>query len=317
MPVIADGGIRYSGRHREGDRRRRAHGDAGQPVRRHRRVAGRDRALSGPLVQELSRHGHASRAMQQGSSDRYFQELEKEDPIAAAEKLVPEGIEGRVPYKGALSNVIHQLMGGLRAAMGYCGCAHDRRTAHARRVRRDHVGRHARVARPRRADRQGSAELSGGGMSVSFHVHNRNPRIDGGTVAFPHPHPRFRRAVHPADRAPPARNARLLRDPSLRRRRRLRARVRAEGHRPFGQPGERDGRRHAARTRGGVDRSACRCSASATACRRWPHSWAAGSSPAGCASSATPRCARADIRRCCATRGPHERRKATACSTSG
>ena len=60
-------------------------------------------------------------AMQQGSSDRYFQELEKEDPIAAAEKLVPEGIEGRVPFKGPLSAVIHQLMGGLRAAMGYCG----------------------------------------------------------------------------------------------------------------------------------------------------------------------------------------------------
>ena len=57
-------------------------------------------------------------AMQQGSSDRYFQELEREDPIAAAEKLVPEG---RVPYKGALVNVVHQLMGGLRAAMGYCG----------------------------------------------------------------------------------------------------------------------------------------------------------------------------------------------------
>ena len=106
-------------------------------------------------------------AMQQGSSDRYFQELEKEDPIAAAEKLVPEGIEGRVPYKGALSNVIHQLMGGLRAAMGYCGCAHDRRAAHARRVRRDHVRRHARIARPRRADRQGSAELPGRGMSVT------------------------------------------------------------------------------------------------------------------------------------------------------
>ena len=42
---------------------------------------------------------------------------------AAAEKLVPEGIEGRVPYKGALVNVVHQLTGGLRAAMGYCGCA--------------------------------------------------------------------------------------------------------------------------------------------------------------------------------------------------
>ena len=59
-------------------------------------------------------------AMQQGSSDRYFQDTEGE---GAAEKLVPEGIEGRVPYKGSLSAVIHQLMGGLRAAMGYCGCA--------------------------------------------------------------------------------------------------------------------------------------------------------------------------------------------------
>src|SRR5690349_18378547 len=59
-------------------------------------------------------------AMQEGSSDRYFQDSEGE---GAAEKLVPEGIEGRVPYKGVLQSVIHQLMGGLRAAMGYCGCA--------------------------------------------------------------------------------------------------------------------------------------------------------------------------------------------------
>jgi IMP dehydrogenase len=59
-------------------------------------------------------------AMQQGSSDRYFQDSEGE---GAAEKLVPEGIEGRVPYKGSIAAVIHQLMGGVRAAMGYCGCA--------------------------------------------------------------------------------------------------------------------------------------------------------------------------------------------------
>ena len=56
-------------------------------------------------------------AMQQGSSDRYFQ------TDAAVDKLVPEGIEGRVPYKGHLSGIVHQLMGGLRASMGYCGCA--------------------------------------------------------------------------------------------------------------------------------------------------------------------------------------------------
>lgn len=55
-------------------------------------------------------------AMQQGSKDRYFQDAE--DDI---KKLVPEGISGRVPYKGSMSEVIYQLIGGLRAGMGYCG----------------------------------------------------------------------------------------------------------------------------------------------------------------------------------------------------
>src|ERR1700737_2592276 len=59
-------------------------------------------------------------AMQLGSSDRYFQDSEGE---GVAEKLVPEGIEGRVPYKGTMVAVVHQLLGGVRAAMGYCGCA--------------------------------------------------------------------------------------------------------------------------------------------------------------------------------------------------
>ena len=54
-------------------------------------------------------------AMQKGSKDRYFQQNNK--------KLVPEGVEGRVPYKGALADTIYQLMGGLRAGMGYCGAA--------------------------------------------------------------------------------------------------------------------------------------------------------------------------------------------------
>ena len=120
VPVIADGGIRYSG-------------DIAKAI-----AAGASCVMLGSLFAgtdespgeiELyqgrsykSYRGMGSLgAMQQGSSDRYFQELEREDPIAAAEKLVPEGIEGRVPYKGALVNVIHQLLGGLRAAMGYCG----------------------------------------------------------------------------------------------------------------------------------------------------------------------------------------------------
>jgi len=56
--------------------------------------------------------------MAEGSSDRYFQEKESQ-----ADKLVPEGIEGRVPYKGALSAIIHQLLGGIRSSMGYVGTA--------------------------------------------------------------------------------------------------------------------------------------------------------------------------------------------------
>ncbi len=55
----------------------------------------------------------ASMSQAHGSSDRYFQE--------DAKKLVPEGVEGRVPYKGALADTVYQLMGGLRSAMGYCG----------------------------------------------------------------------------------------------------------------------------------------------------------------------------------------------------
>jgi IMP dehydrogenase len=56
-------------------------------------------------------------AMQQGAADRYFQE-----PEMNADKLVPEGVEGRVPYKGPVVKVIQQLMGGLRSSMGYLGC---------------------------------------------------------------------------------------------------------------------------------------------------------------------------------------------------
>ena len=55
--------------------------------------------------------------MARGSADRYFQ-----SEVADALKLVPEGIEGRVPYKGMLADLVYQLVGGLRAGMGYCGC---------------------------------------------------------------------------------------------------------------------------------------------------------------------------------------------------
>jgi IMP dehydrogenase len=122
VPIIADGGIRYSGDIAK------AIAAGASVVMLGSLFAGTDEAPGDiELYQGRSYKSYRGMgslgAMAQGSSDRYFQELEKEDPIAAAEKLVPEGIEGRVPYKGALVNVIHQLMGGLRAAMGYCGCA--------------------------------------------------------------------------------------------------------------------------------------------------------------------------------------------------
>lgn len=115
VPMVADGGIRFSG-------------DLAKAI-----AAGANTVMIGSLLAgteeapgevELfqgrsykSYRGMGSLgAMQQGSKDRYFQH------DASADKLVPEGIEGRVPYKGALSGVVHQLLGGLRSSMGYMGC---------------------------------------------------------------------------------------------------------------------------------------------------------------------------------------------------
>lgn len=69
-------------------------------------------------------------AMQKGSRDRYFQDTE--DDI---QKLVPEGIVGRVPYKGTLSEIIHQMVGGLKAGMGYCGAADISRLQQAKFIK--------------------------------------------------------------------------------------------------------------------------------------------------------------------------------------
>ena len=70
-------------------------------------------------------------AMQQGSADRYFQDGDSATTRTPT-KLVPEGIEGQVPYKGSVVAIIFQMAGGLRASMHYCGCAIDRRHARAR-----------------------------------------------------------------------------------------------------------------------------------------------------------------------------------------
>ena len=120
VPLIADGGIRYSG-------------DIAKAI-----AAGAHLVMIGSLFAgteespgeiELyqgrsykSYRGMGSlSAMQQGSADRYFQDFEEAAPDT--DKLVPEGVEGRVPYKGQLGPLVHQLIGGLRSSMGYLGCA--------------------------------------------------------------------------------------------------------------------------------------------------------------------------------------------------
>jgi len=117
VPVIADGGIRYTG-----DVVKALAAGAGT-VMIGSMFAGLEGGPGETIIYEGRRfkayRGMGSiEAMQQGSKDRYFQDME--DDI---KKLVPEGISGRVPYKGRLAEVVHQLVGGLRAGMGYCGAA--------------------------------------------------------------------------------------------------------------------------------------------------------------------------------------------------
>ena len=120
VPLIADGGIRYSG-----DIAKAIAAGAGT-VMMGGMFAGTEEA-PGEIVLFQGRSYKSYRgmgsigAMQQGSADRYFQESTAGNP--QADKLVPEGIEGRVPYKGSVVAIIFQMAGGLRASMGYCGCA--------------------------------------------------------------------------------------------------------------------------------------------------------------------------------------------------
>ncbi|MGD2141814.1 MAG: IMP dehydrogenase, partial [Burkholderiales bacterium] len=118
VPLIADGGIRYSGDVAK------ALAAGAHTVMLGSLFAGTEESpgeielFQGRSYKSYRGMGSLS-AMQQGSSDRYFQDS---SDAAAAEKLVPEGVEGRVPYKGSVVAVVHQLMGGLRSAMGYVGC---------------------------------------------------------------------------------------------------------------------------------------------------------------------------------------------------
>lgn len=134
VPVIADGGIRYTG-----DVVKALAAGAGS-VMLGSMFAGVDESPGETIIYEgrkfKSYRGMGSiEAMQQGSSDRYFQS-EQDDLL----KLVPEGISGRVPYKGTLAEVVYQIIGGLRAGMGYCGAENMEKLAQARFVRITNAG---------------------------------------------------------------------------------------------------------------------------------------------------------------------------------
>ena len=118
IPLIADGGIRFSGDISK------AMAAGAHSVMLGGMFAGTEEApgevelFQGRTYKSYRGMGSiGAMAQKQGSSDRYFQ-----DSSAGSEKLVPEGIEGRVPYKGPVSAIIHQLMGGVRSSMGYAGC---------------------------------------------------------------------------------------------------------------------------------------------------------------------------------------------------
>jgi IMP dehydrogenase len=131
IPVIADGGVRYSGDVAK------ALAAGAWTVMMGSMFAGTEEAPGETILYEgrtyKSYRGMGSiAAMQQGAADRYFQDYDDE---VGADKLVPEGIEGMVPYKGSVLTILYQLAGGVRSGMGYCGC----RTIEEMRTRAEFV----------------------------------------------------------------------------------------------------------------------------------------------------------------------------------
>ena len=129
VPVIADGGIRYTGDISK------AIAAGAHSIMAGSLFAGVEESPGDTIIYEGRKYktyrGMGSiEAMQQGSKDRYFQDMEED-----IQKLVPEGIVGRVPYKGSLSEIIHQMVGGLRAGMGYTGSGNIRAMQEAKFIK--------------------------------------------------------------------------------------------------------------------------------------------------------------------------------------
>ncbi|MES2490577.1 IMP dehydrogenase [Stenotrophobium rhamnosiphilum] len=116
IPLISDGGIRYSGDFAKAVAAGAYVAMVGSMLAGTEEAPGEIELYQGRSFKSYRGMGSMG-AMAQGSKDRYFQ-----DTTAEVEKLVPEGIEGRVPYKGSMGAIVHQMVGGLRASMGYTGC---------------------------------------------------------------------------------------------------------------------------------------------------------------------------------------------------
>ncbi|NMB36633.1 MAG: IMP dehydrogenase [Bacteroidales bacterium] len=134
IPIIADGGIRYSGDIVKALAAGASTIMAGSLFAGVEEAPGEAIILNGRKFKSYRGMGSLE-AMQRGSKDRYFQDMEED-----IKKLVPEGIVAQVPYKGTLSEVVYQLIGGLRAGMGYCGAADLAALRNAKFVRITHAG---------------------------------------------------------------------------------------------------------------------------------------------------------------------------------
>ncbi len=117
VPIIADGGIKYSGDAVKALAAGSSSVMLGSMLAGTEESPGESFLLEGRRFKTVRGMGSLT-AMQEGSADRYFQEGE-----VSTQKLVPEGIEGRVPYRGPVGDVLFQLVGGIRSGMGYCGCS--------------------------------------------------------------------------------------------------------------------------------------------------------------------------------------------------
>jgi hypothetical protein len=323
VPLIADGGIRYSGDIAK------AIAAGASTVMMGGMFAGTEEA-PGEVILYQGRSYKSYRgmgsigAMQQGSADRYFQEASTGNPNA--DKLVPEGIEGRVPYKGSLVSIVYQMAGGLRASMGYCGCATIEEmqnkaefvrspppasakatcmTCRSPRKRPTTAPTAAAIAEPTNEEKIAAANQGGGPApsrptKASFFFYGCCkicPCMHTRKSSFSTSAPRSPSSL-PAACAKPMCSAKSCPATSPTTGCGTTRRRHAQGHHPVGQPCQRVRGTRQARPQAVFELGIPVLGICYGMFRPWPCSWAARSKAATSASSAMPTCAPMATRRC-------------------